>query len=197
MDLLLSLLLQLQTAQLKLSQLQSARGARTELRVVRPPYTPSVSPVSAPSMQVSPAPQTVASSDFRTQVEQFVLAETNAARNQHGLAPLISDAQAAAVARAHSQDMLTKNYFEHTNMNGCNAGCRLTSAGYAWRTYGENIHWMSGYKLSAQDSAKKIVSDWMNSPGHRANILGSFTYAGIGIAVSGDKIYSTTDYTTK
>lgn len=93
--------------------------------------------------------------------------------------------------------MLTKNYFEHTNLSGCNAGCRLTNAGYVWKSYGENIHWMSGYKLSAQDSAKKIVNDWMNSPGHRANILGSFTYAGVGIAVNGDKIYSTTDYTTR
>lgn len=116
---------------------------------------------------------------------------------QHGLAPLMYDSQAAAVARAHSADMLAKNYFEHTNLSGCNAGCRLTQAGYVWKTYGENIHWMQGYKLSAQDSAKKIVNDWLNSPGHRANMLGSFTYAGVGIAVSGDKIYSTTDYTTK
>ena len=142
----------------------------------------------------TPAP---AAADYAAQIQQFVLAETNSARAQNGLPALSGDAQAASIARAHSADMLANHYFEHTNLSGCNAGCRLTNAGYTWKSYGENIHWMSGYKLSAQDAAKKIVTDWMNSPGHRANILGSFTYAGVGIAVSGDTVYSTTDYTKK
>ncbi len=207
MDILLSLLLQLQNAQHSLNQMQSARTARTsEVRSVRPNAAPVVKPATKAFAPVAAVPQTAPSAtqtapaqnaDYRVQIEQHVLAETNAARAQNGLKALSADTGVAAVARAHSTDMLTKNYFEHTNLSGCNAGCRLTNAGYVWRTYGENIHWMSGYKLSAQDSAKKIVNDWMNSPGHRANILGSFTYAGVGIAVSGDKIYSTTDYTTK
>ncbi len=204
MDILVGLLLQLQNAQLQLSQLQSARSARTEVRVTRPASTPTVTPISKPVTTVTPkpvatqpAPATQSPSDLVSQIEQYVLSETNAARAQNGLAALTTDSQVAAVARAHSQDMLSRNYFEHTNLSGCNPGCRLSNAGYQWRSYGENIHWMSGYKLSAQDSAKKIVNDWMNSPGHRANILGAFKYAGVGIAVSGDKIYSTTDYTTK
>ncbi len=210
MDILLSLLLQLQKAQLTLNTMQPARVSRVDIRQTRPSTVQAVAPVAAPApiptSTPKPAPQQsvtpvqptpTQNADVRTQIEQYVLEATNAARAQHGLSPLTADAQAAAVARAHSQDMLAKNYFEHTNLSGCNAGCRLTNAGYAWRSYGENIHWMSGYKLSAQDSAKKIVNDWMNSPGHRANILGAFKYAGVGIAVSGDKIYSTTDYTTK
>ena len=208
MDSILYLLLELKRAQLTLNQMQSARSARTEVRYVRP-YTAPVSSVAAPAAPVTATPKPVQSapaptqnapsqtSDLRTQIEQYVLAETNAARAKNGLSAFVADSSAAAVARAHSEDMLSKNYFQHTNLSGCNAGCRLTNAGYVWRSYGENIHWMQGYKLSAQDSAKKIVNDWMNSPGHRANILGSFTYAGVGIAVSGDKIYSTTDYTTK
>lgn len=173
---------------------------------MRPQATPMVKPAAtsitpvtstAKSAPAPVQPAQVSSTDYRAQLEQYVLAETNAARLQHGLNALTADAGAAAVARTHSNDMLTRNYFEHTNLSGCNAGCRLTNAGYTWRSYGENIHWMSGYKLSAQESAKKIVNDWMNSSGHRANILGSFTYAGVGIAVSGDTVYSTTDYTTK
>lgn len=91
--------------------------------------------------------------------------------------------------------MLAQNYFSHTNKQGCSASCRADSAGYGWRAYGENIHAMWGYQMSAQDTAKKIVTDWMNSPGHRANILNStFTHAGIGLAVQGTSIYSTANY---
>lgn len=213
MDTLLFLLLELNRAQLQLNQMQSARSARSEISAPRTRTVakmPTVSkPSAAPSATVtqnaSPAPHTSAptvapsqtSGDFRTQVEQFVLEETNAARAQNGLGALTNDSLAASIARGHSQDMLSKNYFSHTNQSGCNAGCRLTNGGYVWRSYGENIHWMSGYNLSARDSAKKIVNDWMNSPGHRANILGNFKYAGVGIAVEGSKIYSTTVYTTK
>ncbi len=205
MDLLLSLLLQLQRAQLSLTQLQSARSARTEMRVTRPASTPTVMPVTKPVTTVTTSPKPVqtapspvqTSETAATQIEQYVLADTNAFRAQNGLPALTADERAAAVARAHSADMISNHYFEHTNLLGCDPGCRLANAGYVWHSYGENIHWMSGYKLSAADSAQKIVNDWINSPGHRANMLGAFTYAGIGIAVSGDTIYSTADYTTK
>lgn len=203
MDILIALLLQLQKAQQSLSQVQSARTSRTELRISQPTTVQPVKPVQKPTtVTTSPRPiqtsqTTPVASDFASQVEQYVLTATNAARAQNGLPALVADSQAAAVARAHSADMLSKNYFEHTNLSGCNPGCRLTNAGYVWRSYGENIHWMSGYNLSASATAQKIVNDWMNSSGHRANILGSFTYAGVGIAVSGTTVYSTTDYTTK
>ncbi len=204
MDQLIYLILELKRAQLMLSQAQSARTARTEQHAPRTYAVPTVAPVkSAPNpvtTTVTTAPVQavpVQNADFATQVERSVLTETNAARAQNGLAPLSADSRVATIARAHSADMLAKNYFEHTNLSGCNPGCRLTNGGYVWKSYGENIHWMSGYKLSAADTARKIVNDWMNSPGHRANILGSFTYAGVGIAVSGDTVYSTTDYTTQ
>ena len=119
----------------------------------------------------------------------------NTERSKNGLAPLAADTRLAAVARAHSADMLAQNYFEHTNLQGCDPACRLNAAGYAWQSYGENIHWMSGYTMTAADTAAKIVNDWMNSPGHRANILGaSFTKVGVGIAIRGTKIDTTADY---
>jgi uncharacterized protein YkwD len=130
-----------------------------------------------------------------SQIESEVLRLTNAARADNGLAPLTSDTALANIARAHSVDMLTHNYFSHPDLTGCDGACRMTNAGYSWQAMGENIHMMSGYHLSVTDTAQKIVTDWMNSPGHRANILNSsFTHAGIGIAMEGDTIYTTADY---
>ncbi len=182
--------------------MQSARSAQTELHYTVPQVAAANSPtpfgVTLTFSNLSPAAEVaVPTNDFRTNVEQYVLSETNIARAQLGLPALVSDARTAAIAHAHSADMLSGNYFEHTSRVGCDTDCRLTNAGYVWRSYGENIHRMSGFGLSAQDTAKKIVNDWLNSPSHRTNMLGFYTHAGTGIAVSGDKVYSTTDYTTK
>ncbi len=202
MEALLSLLLELQRLQLQLTNVQSARTARTEIVRARPaaikPVVAAVPVATTPATQVVAQPQpTLSNAEVRAQIEAYVLEETNAVRAQNGLPALTTDSAAASVARAHSADMLARNYFSHDSLSGCSSACRLNNAGYAWKSYGENIHWMSGYKLSARESAKKIVSDWMNSAPHRANILGSFSYAGVGIAVDGTKVYSTTVYTTK
>lgn len=164
-------------------------------------YPPKVTAATAsvPASNPTPAPisaPTTVSPDFATSVEQHIVEAMNAERVKNNLAPLASDAKLAAIARAHSKDMLASGYFSHTNQSGCNAGCRLNAAGYLWWSYGENIYSMSGYDLTAKDAAQKIVSGWMNSSGHRANILGStFTHVGVGIAVQGSKIYATANYT--
>lgn len=156
--------------------------------------TPTPAPAPTPSPTPPPTPAT-GPVDFATQVEQLVVQSINAQRTQNRLAPLAADSKLATIARAHSLDMLTKNYFSHTDLNGCTVACRLAAVAYGWSSYGENIHWVSGYNLSAADTAIKIVSDWMNSPGHRANILGSsFTRIGVGMAVQGSKVYTTADF---
>lgn len=151
--------------------------------------------------QVNPAPtvfpSTVSSapSDAISQIEADVFADTNAAREQNGLPDLTWDSSLASLARAHSADMLANNYFSHTDLSGCSADCRLTKSGYSWSSMGENIHMMSGYDLSPAASAEKIVTDWINSPEHRANILNaSYTHLGVGIALSGSTVYSTQDF---
>jgi uncharacterized protein YkwD len=172
----------------------SHRWSRYQYRVavVKPVATPIPTPIPAPAPAPLPAPT---STNFATTVEALVLQGTNMERVKNGLAPLSADVKLASIARAHSEDMLTNNYFSHTSIAGCTAGCRLNNAQYGWRSYGENIYWMSGYNLSAADTASKIVSGWMNSPGHRANILSStFTVSGVGIAIQGTKIYVTADY---
>ncbi len=176
----------------------SKKTATANIPVKKVAATPVPKQSTTPAPQTQPAQtpiQTASQSDFITAVERDVLRFTNEERAKHGLSSLSHDAALARVARAHSADMLAKNYFSHTNTQGCSSSCRVTNAGYEWKAVAENIHWMSGYNLSATETAKKIVTDWMNSPPHRATILnGTYTKAGTGIAQSGSKIYTTSNY---
>ncbi len=88
----------------------------------------------------------------------------NNERARAGLALLNTDARLMQAARAHSQDMADRGFFNHIGSNGSNPGQRMTAAGYSWRTYAENI--AAGYP-----APEDVVRGWMNSPGHRANIL--------------------------
>ncbi len=151
---------------------------------------PTQKPVAktTPPAAAAPAPTIT----FAEQIEQEVYKLVNAERTKQGLGALKLDTRLAGIARAHSQDMLDNNYFSHTDLNGCNSSCRVSAAGYAWSAVGENIYTMSGYTLSAQETARHMVEGWMNSPGHRANILnGTYTNHGVGLAVSGSTIYAT------
>lgn len=158
---------------------------------------PAPKPVPKPVAQSSePAPtvaaSALASASFAQEVEQEILRLINRERAKEGLGTVAVDANLSAIARAHSKDMLSKSYFSHTNTAGCGSSCRITAAGYAWRAVGENIYTMSGFDLSAKETARKMVDAWMDSPGHRANVLnGTFTNQGIGLAVSGKTIYAT------
>jgi uncharacterized protein YkwD len=157
-----------------------------------PPTTPPEVVVTAPP---PPAQVTQEQSDVASQIEAMIFSLTNTEREKNGLAPLVADPALAQIARTHSSDMLAHQYFNHTDLAGCDLSCRFAASGYSYWSIGENIHMMSGYNLNASDSAQKIVSDWMNSPGHRANMLNaSFTRTGVGVAVQGSTIYSTTDF---
>lgn len=154
------------------------------------PPQQAIAPAPQRTPQVSQAPASLAAT-----IEADVLADTNAEREANGLPALENDNALASIAQSHSADMLANNYFDHADRNGCAADCRLNEAGYSWSAMGENIHMMSGYNLSPAATAQKIVTDWMNSPGHRANMLNaSYTHAGIGVALSGSTIYTTEDF---
>lgn len=151
----------------------------------------------APVVKVAePAPKAAApaptSATFKQEVEQEILRLINKERSGEGLGTLAADSKLSAIARAHSKDMLDHDYFSHTNTVGCGSSCRITAAGYSWRAVGENIYTMSGFDLSAKETARKMVDAWMNSPGHRANILNAtYTNQGIALAISGKTIYAT------
>jgi uncharacterized protein YkwD len=125
----------------------------------------------------------------------------NRERTQRGLAPLGLNALLSSASLAHSRDMVSRDYFEHSTPEGVSVGDRLRAAGYARGTSasaGENI----AYGVGDRSTPSAIVRAWMRSPGHRADILRpAFTEIGIGIALGapeveqGDRAASAT-YTT-
>lgn len=126
-------------------------------------------------------------------VPQYILdmeMDTHAAVNDERVAEslpgLVMNETLREVARAHSQDMIDRNFFDHVNPDGDHVGDRLADAGVTYAMAGENIAWNQGFA----DPVAVSVEGWMNSPGHRANILRSeFTHTGIGIAVTSDDAY--------
>jgi uncharacterized protein YkwD len=103
-----------------------------------------------------------------------VLELTNQFRAQNGLAGLSLNAELNATALGHSRDMALQDYFSHTGKNGSLPWDRARAVGYDANAMGENI--AAGYT-----TAESVVQGWINSPGHRANLLNpSFTELGVG-----------------
>ncbi len=112
--------------------------------------------------------------------EAEVVRLVNEERSKHGLAPLTQDWQLSRVARYKSQDMRDLGYFSHTSPTYGSPFDMMRSFGISYRTAGENI--AKGYQ-----SPEAVVRGWMNSPGHRANILNSsYTHIGVGYVASGN-----------
>ncbi|MFF9912427.1 CAP domain-containing protein [Streptomyces sp. NPDC013457] len=108
-------------------------------------------------------------------VADQVISLVNAERAKAGCGPLSANATLTRAAQGHSDDMAARDYFDHTNPDGDGPGERVTAAGYPWSTYGENI-------AMGQSTPEQVMNSWMNSPGHRANILNcDFKEIGIGV----------------
>lgn len=117
--------------------------------------------------------------------EDQVVVLTNQERVANSLHVLSQDARLTISARGHAADMAANNYFDHTGLDGRSPFDRITDAGYVWNSAGENI--AAGYATPTE-----VMNGWMNSPGHRANILNStFCDIGVGYAfeVSSDYYY--------
>jgi len=106
-----------------------------------------------------------------------VIELTNVERLREGLPPLAYNLRLEQSAQGHSQAMADDHFYDHVNpLTGSQFQDRITAAGYGWFTCAENI--AAGY-VDAQD----VVTGWMNSPGHRANILnGDYREIGTGYA---------------
>lgn len=103
-------------------------------------------------------------------LERQVLVELNAVRASHGLRPLRASAPLARAADVHSRDMGRRGFFAHTAPGGSAFWKRVKrfypNAGYRTWTVGENLLWSS-----PTIEAERAVEMWMDSPGHRRNIL--------------------------
>jgi uncharacterized protein YkwD len=119
--------------------------------------------------------------------EKRMLDLHNQTRASAGLRKLCVHPALQKVAEAHSQDMIDKDYFSHTSQDGTTFVQRIKRQGYSYRSAGENIAWGSG-SLGAPDN---IFKNWINSSGHKANILNvSFREVGIGAVTGTYKSYS-------
>jgi uncharacterized protein YkwD len=130
-------------------------------------------------------------------LEDLVFELTNQARQAKGLPPLIQDADLTQVARAFSDDMMVRRFFDHTTPDGVTFDERLAERyPHRVRIMGENIWYASGYNIGKlQQVAKEIVDDWMRSPGHRENILDpKFTHLGVGVSARHRTIRATQEF---
>jgi serralysin len=115
-----------------------------------------------------------------TNLETYFLQLINEARTTAGTKPLTFDGELLDSSDAHSAWMDQTDTFSHTGANGSSAGTRMTSEGYGWQGWGENIAYVSGTLTEA--TVRQLHSNLMNSPGHYANIVnGSFEEIGIGL----------------
>lgn len=130
-------------------------------------------------------------------VEDLVFEMTNQARRAKGLPPCSPDAELTQVARAFSDDMLVRRFFDHTTPDGVSFDARIADRyHHRVRLMGENIWYASGYNIGkVQHVAKEIVDDWMSSPSHRDNILDPrFTHLGVGVSVRNHTIRATQEF---
>ena len=115
-----------------------------------------------------------------TSYEKEVIRLVNEIRKENGLKELTYDWELCRVARIKSQDMKDNKYFSHTSPTYGSPFQMMRSFGIKYRSAGENI-------AKGQPSPKAVVDAWMNSSGHRANILNaSFTHIGVGFVSDGN-----------
>ncbi|WP_188187224.1 CAP domain-containing protein [Nonomuraea sp. SYSU D8015] len=178
------------------------RGATAKSKAVRLTCTPgSATPTPSPSPTGSPSPTPTGtpttapppSGTVGTAEENEVVRLTNAERAKGGCKPLTHDPQLRAAAFGHSDDMAKNNYFDHTSRDGRSFTDRIRAAGFTGGTsWAENIAF-------GQRTPAEVVQGWMNSPGHRANIMNCrFNLIGVGAAKNSQgRIYWTQNFAAR
>ena len=124
-------------------------------------------------------------------LEAEVIRLVNIERSKKGLQTLKADWEISRVARYKSQDMINKKYFSHTSPTYGSPFKMLETFGIRFSSAGENIAY-------GQQTPAAVMNSWMNSSGHRANILSpSYTHIGVGLAKSSSGVYYWTQMFTK
>ncbi len=148
---------------------------------------PQQQPEAQPQQQQQAQPQQQketgagqAKGEGLSEIESQVIELTNKERRANGLPDLKADTSLSNVAGEKSDDMQKNNYFSHTSPTYGSPFDMMRDFGIAYNTAGENI-------AQGQRSAEEVVNAWMNSEGHRKNILSDkFTHIGVGHTVEGN-----------
>lgn len=121
------------------------------------------------------AGEEVRAAESDEEIEAAIFELVNQERRRRNIPAVARDEKLGKVARKYAQLMAERNEMGHY-VGGTNPGQRITAGGYRWSRYGENV--ARGYT-----TAQAVMNGWMNSPGHRANILNSlFKDLGVGVA---------------
>ncbi|MBU3143193.1 CAP domain-containing protein [Clostridium sp. CF012] len=155
-----------------------AKAAPTPTKATPAKATPAkATPTKAAPTKVTPAKATTeANSTENNKLEKEVVTLVNQERAKQGLAPLKDNLQLSNVARTKSEDMRDNNYFSHTSPTYGSPFDMMKKFGITYSAAGENI-------AMGQPTAASVMNGWMNSPGHKANILSAnFTEIGVGVA---------------
>jgi len=164
-------------------KVQAATPAKAVPTKTAPAKTTATKATTAPTASTSTA---------NNKLEKEVVTLVNKERAKQGLAPLTDNVKLSNVARTKSSDMVAKNYFDHTSPTYGSPFDMMKQFGITYTSAGENI-------AMGQPTAASVMTGWMNSPGHRANILNN-NYTDIGVGVAKDKsgaIYWTQEFIGK
>lgn len=156
-------------------------AAQKPAEAAKPVAAPAAKPAtSAPAAKPATSKPAAQDSGSISNIEQQVLTLTNQERSKGGLKPLATDALLMDSARAKSADMSKNNYFSHTSPTLGSPFDQMKAKGIQYKAAAENI-------AMGQKTAAEVVKGWMESPGHRANIMnGNFTHIGIGYDANGN-----------
>jgi uncharacterized protein YkwD len=151
---------------------------------------PSPAP-PAPGPGPAPAPPAIVPSPTRAELieaSRRVLAAQDRQRAARGLAPLSFDERLMAAASAQALDCAHRDRLTHTGADGSDVGTRVRRAGFRWRSVAENAAMQPMNPPGGSGdgrTAEWAVDGWMQSRGHRANLLGSYTHCGAAFADTG------------
>ncbi|MBD2104037.1 CAP domain-containing protein [Leptolyngbya sp. FACHB-261] len=145
-------------------------------------------PSLPPSLTQQPTIVTLAQSPAIAEIETSVQQRINTVRQAKGLGPLQSNEKLMQVARNYSKQMARQSFFSHTSPAGDTVIQRVRGVGIAYWVVGENL----AKNTNAPDPATVAVQGWLDSPGHRENILHpAFTQSGVGVWRTGNTYYFT------
>lgn len=160
-------------------QAQAPQGQQTEQKAQAPVQGQST---AQPEKQAADKSSQKSDSQAKSlsEFEKKVVELTNAEREKQGLKPLQADEKLSQVARAKSEDMQKNNYFDHQSPTYGSPFDMMKKFGVTYQSAGENI-------AMGQQTPEEVVKAWMNSEGHRKNILNpDFTNIGVGYAKDGN-----------
>lgn len=131
---------------------------------------------------------------FMAEVEQAIYNKVNEERAKAGVSALSYNTTMEKYARIKSQDMGDKNYFSHTDLNGNYITTQMKADGVTYNAWGENIAYIGGI-TDPTALANQFMTNWMNSEGHKKNILSTnFNSIGVGVYKIGNKVYATQEF---